>query len=237
MKILLPSPHLKKIIDRTAQYTVNNGKEFQDKLKKKYYNSKIFKFLDSENIFHIYYLYKIKQNLIYLNNKYPKCEKNSTFKLSVIDMVLDISRLNLQSSNSFDHMIQLVSLFAAYNHNNVSKKLFNILINKHIIKNSGSVFFKKFVLLHAQYHYIVCNIQFITEVFKKLIFNKYRIYTCNQLKLMLTKYKQIFHISKTNSLKKLQDYYEWKTFYITETIDFFDYELNFLPEPVHRSNL
>mmetsp|Transcript_4220 Transcript_4220/g.8191 ORF Transcript_4220/g.8191 Transcript_4220/m.8191 type:complete len:96 (+) Transcript_4220:207-494(+) len=63
MKLILPPPTLLKIIDRTAFYVSQHGKQLETKIKYKYEK---FNFLNNNNIFFPYYIYKLK---VYLSQQ------------------------------------------------------------------------------------------------------------------------------------------------------------------------
>merc|ERR1712227_725504 len=75
MKIELPKPSIKRIIDKTAEYVAQNGIQFEDKIKKKYAKNSNFSFLNTKNQLNLYYLYKLKKTLKGLHNLHI-CDSN-----------------------------------------------------------------------------------------------------------------------------------------------------------------
>ena len=84
--IVPPPPDFKSVVDKLAEYVARNGEVFEEQIKRK--NDPRFEFLNVQNIYFPYYLYKKQQCIMEIKSKETPRDKGMTSSCSFISITL-----------------------------------------------------------------------------------------------------------------------------------------------------
>mmetsp|Transcript_32050 Transcript_32050/g.44689 ORF Transcript_32050/g.44689 Transcript_32050/m.44689 type:complete len:242 (-) Transcript_32050:1338-2063(-) len=240
MKLIIPSPYLKKIIDNTAEFVFKHGKNFMILIKKKYEKNKIFGFLEKNNIFYGYFIYRLNSILEKKSSKFKsKKNKFSKTKCKSFNVVMKIKKMKIFSMNrSFitNKKLVLSAHFINYNDLNIISFLIKELLSNGNAENI-SFSLKNLFMIQSRFSDIINNMQIFLDTFFEIYFHINEIIDNDYIKKNIERYKTLFDPKKTYFLKESNVSYEWKLFNLVETIDFFDFELTYLASPISKKDL
>lgn len=241
MKLLLPSPYLREVIEKTAEFVAKNGRIFEEKIKEKYKKVNTFLFLNKENIFNIFYLHRLKFYLFSKNkfNKYKVIKHKK--KSHIADLIFRATNLKFLKSIDFTckeiMILKTISIFISYNGKKFIRYLF---FNGYFIKTFKlfSLFNLKILLkLVMIYSYITYNKKFLNRIFLKTMFNGLILFKNSKIKNYILKYRQLYRHSKNLSSINNKNQYDWKNFVVVHTVDFYKYEIYDLPKPITKEKI
>ena len=93
-RIIPPPPDFKSVVDKLAEYVARNGEVFQEQIKNK--NDPRFEFLNADNIYFPYYLYKKQQCIMEV--KANNASQNKGMKLNVNLYSIDLLTCNIRNN-------------------------------------------------------------------------------------------------------------------------------------------
>jgi len=176
MKLLIPSPYLKKIIDNTAEFIIKHGRNFMTLIKKKYDKNKIFDFLEKNNIFYGYFIYRLNS---ILQKKITKVKSKENIpsrkKINLFNNVMKIKKLktsNINKSSIYRKKLILSAHFINYN----DLKIIRSLIKEFLINDNSKDFsfiLKNLYVVQSIFFQIIKNIDDFLVSFLQIYFHMY----------------------------------------------------------------
>uniref|UniRef100_A0A0K0E7Y6 SURP motif domain-containing protein n=1 Tax=Strongyloides stercoralis TaxID=6248 RepID=A0A0K0E7Y6_STRER len=252
--LIFPPPDIRSIIDKTASFVAQHGEQFETKIKEKERENKKFKFMFSNDPYHVYYRFQIdsfkktgtSMSINKLKEGKVENEAEET-KAKFVFTPKDPPRPYRFSDdpctlNSYDlAVMKLVARYTAMHGRNFSTQLMN-----REVRNLAFDFLKSHHPNHPYYQKLVDQYRIVlampkaakTALLDDMKFDKVHESLEYRLRYIEWESKQkCGQVSEEEAERKAYQQIDWHSFVIVKTLDFEKDDLMSLPKFCNKLNL
>uniref|UniRef100_A0A0N5CB43 Splicing factor 3A subunit 1 n=1 Tax=Strongyloides papillosus TaxID=174720 RepID=A0A0N5CB43_STREA len=252
--LIFPPPDIRSIIDKTASFVAQHGEHFETKIKEKERENKKFKFMFSNDPYHVYYRFQIdsfkKTGTPMSINKLKESKSENEaeeVKAKFVFTPKDPPRPYRFSDdpctlNSYDlAVMRLVARYTAMHGRNFSTQLMN-----REVRNLAFDFLKSHHPNHPYYQKLVDQYRIVlampkaakTALIEDMKFDKVHESLEYRLRYIEWESKQKNgQVSEEEAERKAYQQIDWHSFVIVKTLDFEKDDLMSLPKFCNKLNL